>query len=161
MQLIDICTNAIALFGAVYFLLALAAHLHHCWVHPPIYAPSPAKLRQLTIQQQTPLYVAARSPMLLLPPAVEPHPFEMSLEKMPALEPIPAVHQPVAEVEPPIELPPIAQSIDVEELLEAIDIEPPSDYAHMTIRQLKALAREQGVPLYSSKGKAELIAALS
>ncbi|MBD2093526.1 Rho termination factor N-terminal domain-containing protein [Microcoleus sp. FACHB-1515] len=89
MQLIDICTNAIALFGAAYFLTALTAHLVHCWQHPPV---KPMVADTLDVEEFNLLEIIDPCDLLLPVAAdVEPiHPFEMSLQRMPEIEPIAA-----------------------------------------------------------------------
>lgn len=130
-----------------YVALLFGCHLWDCWEHPPVKA--------------APIATAAESPApLLLPPALElPHPFEMSLERMPAIESIAAVHQSAAAVEPP------AESLDVEGLLEAIDIPAPINYASLPSVELRRLCTDRGIRWRGVKAgkhlsKLEMISAL-
>jgi len=136
MQLLDITTNAIALFGAAYFIAALAVHLHHCWEHPPVKA------------------IAAESPVLLLPPAADVHPWQIAAEKQLAIELIAACQMPAVAVEPSIDLPPVEDAPHIEP-------DAPIDLSSLTIRELKALARDRQLKKYCNFTKAELVAALS
>ncbi|MBD2089243.1 Rho termination factor N-terminal domain-containing protein [Microcoleus sp. FACHB-1515] len=156
-DVLTLATNSIALFGAAYFLTALTAHLWHCWQHPPAKAAPIATVEEFDLAEIIDPYglLADSTPIALLLPASESHPWELAVERMPEVEPIAAVRQPAAAVEPS------ADALDVGELLEAIDIEPPSDYALMTIRELKRIASDRKIPGYSKRTKAELIELLT
>lgn len=137
-----------------YVALLFGCHLYDCWQHPPVKAaPIVAEFDLMEILD--PAELLAEPPALLLPPAAESHPFELSLDKMPTIETIAAVHQPAAMPEPP------ADTLDVETLMDSIDIPAPSEYGMLTIRELKALAKERQIAGYSRMAKADLIAALA
>lgn len=132
MQLIDICTNAIALFGAVYFLSALTAHLHYHWQHPETLELAKFDRR---------LEVVKSVETIELPPSVQ---------QREIAESISAIEVALAEVAAEIEAVE-ATSVTVEEAI---------DLSRLTIRELKSVARDRQLKRYCNFTKAELIAAL-